>query len=71
MPQQKKKATSRRKKLPPPPTTDINSPAFAAWFRLAAEEFNRKYTRSKRAALALMVKEGILTKTGRLTANYR
>jgi hypothetical protein len=67
----KQKTTWLRKKLPPPPTTDILDPAFLPWFKLAAEEFSRKHNRNKRTALALLVKEGICTKSGRLTKNYR
>jgi len=40
-------------------------------FRKAAEAFDKKHTRTKKAALAMLIKEGICTPTGRLTKRYR
>ena len=40
-------------------------------FRQGAEEFTRKHTVSKAAARAMLVKEGIYTKAGKLNKNYR
>jgi hypothetical protein len=49
----------------------IGEPGAVEAFRRAAEEFNRKANRSKRTARATLVREGILTPGGKLTANYR
>jgi hypothetical protein len=50
---------------------DLNSPEFLKRFHAAAKRFNARGTKSKRAALAILVKEGIYTKKGNLTKNYR
>ncbi|MCB2100947.1 MAG: hypothetical protein KDE22_08770 [Rhodobacterales bacterium] len=39
-------------------------------FRDAAERFTKKTTASKKAARAQLVKEGIITKSGKLTPRY-
>jgi hypothetical protein len=58
----------RRKTAAP---LDINSPEFMKRFRAATKRFNARATKSREAALAVLVKEGICTKTGKLTKNYR
>jgi hypothetical protein len=50
---------------------DINSPDAVERFREAAKAFTKAATRSREAALAVLIKEGICTKSGRLTRNYR
>jgi hypothetical protein len=50
---------------------DPRSPNFSRDFAIAAKAFTRKATRSPEAAHAVLVKEGILTPTGRLTKHYR
>jgi hypothetical protein len=49
----------------------IGEPGAVEAFRQAAELFNRKANRNKRTAHATLVREGILTPSGKLTANYR
>jgi hypothetical protein len=49
---------------------DINSPEFVKRFRAAAKRLNAR-AKTPEAALALLVKEGIYTKKGNLTKNYR
>jgi hypothetical protein len=39
-------------------------------FMAGADKFDAKHTRSKEAALKQLQKEGVLTKTGRLTQRY-
>jgi|HubBroStandDraft_5_1064220.scaffolds.fasta_scaffold793502_2 hypothetical protein len=53
------------------PVIRIGEPGAVAAFRRAAEQFDRKANRSKRTAHATLVREGILTRSGNLTANYR
>lgn len=50
---------------------DPRSPSFSRNFRRAAREFTKRATASPEAALAVLVKEGILTPSGRLSRNYR
>lgn len=50
---------------------DINSPDAVERFREAAEAFTKAATRSREAAMKVLVDEGIYTPTGRLTKNYR
>jgi hypothetical protein len=50
---------------------DPRSPTFSRDFRLAAREFTKRATASPEAALAVLVDEGILTKSGKLHKNYR
>ena len=40
-------------------------------FMAAADAFDQKHGRSKSAAHKQLVKEGVLTKSGRLTARYK
>jgi hypothetical protein len=40
-------------------------------FRSAAKAFTTRATKTKQAATAILVKEGIYTKNGRLTTKYR
>lgn len=39
-------------------------------FLKAADAFDKKHTRSKKAARAQLVKEGVITPTGRLTKRF-
>jgi hypothetical protein len=50
---------------------DPRSPNFSRDFAVAARAFTRKATRTPEAALAVLVKEGILTPSGKLSKNYR
>ena len=50
---------------------DLRSPTFARDFRKAAREFTARVTATPEAARAQLVKEGILTKSGKLSKNYR
>jgi predicted deacylase len=50
---------------------DPRSPTFSREFRKAAKAFTKRATASPEAALAVLVKEGILTKSGKLSKNYR
>ena len=59
------KSIARKRNLDP------HSPTFAEDFAVAARLFTRKATRSPEAALAVLVTEGILTPTGKLSKNYR
>jgi hypothetical protein len=52
-------------------TWDLNTPEALAEFREAAKEFIAKGTRSKKAALKVLVDAGIYDKSGRLHKNYR
>lgn len=49
----------------------LSEPGAVEMFRKAAEEFTKKATRSVEAARAVLVAEGIHTKSGKLTKNYR
>jgi hypothetical protein len=61
------KASRRKRKA----ILDPRSPTFTRDFIIAAKDFTRRATRSPEAALAVLVKEGILTPSGRLSKNYR
>ncbi len=50
---------------------DPRSPTFSRDFRKAAKAFTKRATATPEAALAVLVKEGILTKSGKLSKNYR
>jgi hypothetical protein len=63
-------ASSSGKASRPRPLLDLRSPTFSRDFRKAAKAFTKRATASPEAALAVLVKEGILTKTGRLSKNY-
>jgi hypothetical protein len=52
-------------------STDLQSKRFVEEFRKAAKRLTDRATASPSAALELLVKEGIYTKAGRLTKNYR
>ena len=49
---------------------DLDSPATAEAFRLAAEAYTRTATRTKEAAVRTLQREGILTRSGKLTKRY-
>jgi len=53
------------------PLLDIGSPEALALFEKAAKEFTRKATRSKAAAMKVLIAEGMYTKAGNLTRRYR
>jgi hypothetical protein len=50
---------------------DPRSPTFSTDFRRAARVFTKRATASPQAARAVLVSEGILTKSGKLSKNYR
>ena len=50
---------------------DPNDPQSVERFRKAAEAFTARATKSREIALQVLVKEGICTKSGKLTKNYR
>jgi len=50
---------------------DPRCPTFSRDFRRAAKEFTKRATATPEAALAVLVKEGILTRSGKLSKNYR
>jgi hypothetical protein len=54
-----------------PPLTDLASPEFLKRFKKAAEEQRKASTASPAAAREALRKLGIITKAGKLTANYR
>jgi len=64
-------ASSNRKAGRHRPLLDPGSPTFSRDFRKAAKAFTKRATASPEAALAVLVKEGILTKSGKLSKNYR
>jgi hypothetical protein len=63
--------TPKKAKTAPRRILDPRSPTFSRDFRLAAKAFTKRATASPEAALAVLVKEGILTKSGKLHKNYR
>lgn len=50
---------------------DPRSPTFSSDFRRAARAFTEKATATPQAARAVLVKEGIFSKSGKLSKNYR
>jgi hypothetical protein len=52
-------------------TIDFNSPEALERFRKAAAAFTKKATRTRAAARQVSIDEGIHTKSGKLTKNYR
>jgi hypothetical protein len=50
---------------------DISSPEFADWFSKAAKSFTTRATKSRKSALDTLIAEGIYTKRGSLSKNYR
>jgi len=52
-------------------SVDLASVEAVRRFQKAAEDFTREATRSKEAALKVLVEAGIYTKSGKLTRNYR
>jgi hypothetical protein len=64
-------SSSNGKVSRPRPLLDPRSPTFSRDFRKAARAFTKRATASPEAALAVLVKEGILTKSGKLSKNYR
>jgi hypothetical protein len=64
-------ASSNGKVVRRRPLLDLRSPTFSRDFRKAAKAFTKRATATPEAALAVLVKEGILTKSGKLSKNYR
>ena len=52
-------------------TLDLSDPKTVVWFRKAAKASTARATRSKKIALDTLIAEGIYTKSGRLSKNYR
>ena len=50
---------------------DFNSPECLELFRKAAKESTAEGTKSKASARRVLIKDGIITKSGKLTKNYR
>jgi hypothetical protein len=50
---------------------DPRSPTFSRDFRRAAKAFTKRATATPEAARAVLVKEGIVTRSGKLSKNYR
>ncbi len=53
-----------------PVRLDLNSPATARAFRVAADAYTNKATKTKTSAIETLQREGILTKSGRLAKPY-
>jgi len=49
---------------------NLDDPDLLRNFKKAAKEASRRSLKSKRAARARLMKEGFITKSGRLTKNY-
>lgn len=60
----------KRKVLKTFPNNDITTPEALEIFRKAAAAFSARTNKSRKTALAALVKEGIYTKAGKLTKNY-
>ena len=60
----------KRKVLKTFPNNDITTPEALEIFRKAAAAFSASTNKSRKTALAALVKEGIYTKAGKLTKNY-
>jgi hypothetical protein len=60
----------RRKPTPHPVRLDLNSPATAEAFEVAAQAYTARSTKTKASAIETLYREGILTKAGRLTKPY-
>ena len=52
-------------------STDLTTPEAVEQFREAAEEFTKRGTRSKAAAMKVLIEAGIYTEAGKLSKNYR
>ncbi len=50
---------------------DFNSPECLQIFRKEAKEFTAQASKSQATAREVLIKEGIITKSGKLTKNYR
>jgi hypothetical protein len=61
---------AKKKRIPRKLDLDPRSPNFTRDFAIAAKAFTRKATRSPEAALAVLVSEGIVTPSGKLTKHY-
>lgn len=53
------------------PAVEIGRKGFVQAFRVAARQYTRLSVRTKKSARETLVREGILTPSGNLTANYR
>ena len=49
---------------------DLSDPQLLVKFRRAASDYSARSLKSKRTAKAALIRDGILTKKGRLTKNY-
>jgi hypothetical protein len=63
--------TMRREKHAGQVLNDLSSAQSLKQFREGAAAFTSRATQSKAAALKLLVQEGIVTRSGKLTKNYR
>ena len=52
------------------PNNDISTPEALEIFRAAAKAYTTRTTKSRKTALAALVKLGVYTKASKLTANY-
>jgi len=50
---------------------DLSSREAVESFREVAAEFTKKWTRSKKSAMKVLVESGIYTASGKLSKNYR
>jgi hypothetical protein len=53
------------------PISDLNTPQAVEWFRKAAKAFTRRATATRETARQVLIDEGIYTKSGKLSKNYR
>lgn len=49
----------------------LNDPKVLAAFKKAAATFTKRATRSRKAAMKVLTRSGIYTRTGKLTKHYR
>jgi hypothetical protein len=63
--------TEVRNKIVAGRVNDISSPEALSRFRKAAKAFTTKTTKSRAAAIETLISEGIYTRSGRLSKNYR
>ena len=63
--------TAKTRVVSPPMVLDLSDPKTVVWFRKAAKASTARATRSKKIALDTLIAEGIYTKSGRLSKNYR
>jgi hypothetical protein len=61
---------NQRAKKPTPTKNDLGSPASVTRFRALASTFTAKAASSKKAAMNVLKREGIVTAKGNLTKRY-